>query len=94
MTSVCHSLERNDLRHVSVYNSWHEVQQMLGAAGAVTHRHSVSSDFVPLIAATKHLKTFMDILSKQMSPGLDTAILWGLFGLIAKVEFDSLFIPT
>ncbi|KAL8926612.1 MAG: hypothetical protein Q9172_001711 [Xanthocarpia lactea] len=86
-SAACQSLEAEDLRHVSIFNSWEDTQrQMVRSYGG---QQTISQELALLIPASKHLKTFTDSLDAQVEPKLDTSVFWGLFGLIVKLAKEE-----
>lgn len=85
MTSTCDTLERNDIRQVSIFNSWDDVQKQMFKTQSDPLRQTIHQEFVMLSRGLAHLKDFTNIISSHVVPRLDTSPLWGLIGLIAKV---------
>jgi hypothetical protein len=78
----CDALERDDLRQVSVYNSWDDVQKQILMD---TSNQPHNQDLAMLAPRLTNLRTFTDFWLRQLIPQLDTSIFWGLVRLIVKV---------
>lgn len=89
VSGVCDSLERDDLRFISTYNSWDEVYEQMVSAQEDPINQTSSYEFVLLPRALQHLRSFMGNLSQQVKPTLGISIFWGLLGLITKLCQDE-----
>ena len=85
MSSCCDTLERDDLRQVSVFNSWEDVQKQLARAQSDPLQKLDHQEFSMLTSSLSQLWNFTDFFSNQMVPKLDTSIFWGLVVLNIKV---------
>jgi len=84
--AVCDSLERDDLRYVSAYKSWQEAHEQIVKAQETPVHQAISQEFAMLLSSFTNLRSFIGNLSVQVSPrNLETSMIWGLLGLIAKV---------
>jgi hypothetical protein len=84
--AVSDSLERDDLRYVSSYNSWQAAHEQIVKAQENPVHQAISQEFAMLLSSFKNLRSFIENLSVQVSPRkIETSIIWGLLGLIAKV---------
>ncbi|KAJ8067171.1 hypothetical protein OCU04_004538 [Sclerotinia nivalis] len=87
--AVYDSLERDDVRYISVYNSWKDAhEQIVAIDGDVAHP-AVSHELNMLLSAAKSLKLFVESFLTEARPTLETSIFWGLLRLIVKVSFKN-----
>ena len=89
MSSCCESLERDDLRQASVFNSWEDVQKQLARAQSDPLQKLDHQEFSMLTSSLSHTWRFTDFFSNQIVPKSDTSIFWGLVVLSIKVGTDT-----
>ena len=88
MISCCDDLKRDDLRQVSFFNSWEDVQKQVVRAQSDSLQKLSHQEFLMLTSSLHHLWDFTDFISNQIVPKLDTSIFWGLVVLSIKVASD------
>jgi len=79
--SSCSSLERDDLRQVSLLHSWEDLQKQINGQG----HESTHQEFAMLAPGLMKLRTFTDFWIRRLVPEIDTSTFWGLIRLVAKV---------
>lgn len=72
--TCCHKLEHDDLRQVSIYNAWGDVEAQMHA------------EFTAVAPGLERLKAFIDLLLVRAIPKVDTAVIRGMIRLVVKVN--------
>ncbi|KAG8161020.1 hypothetical protein KVR01_009284 [Diaporthe batatas] len=79
VSSCRENLEPDDLRQVSFYGTWNDVERQI-----CTHQ-----EFAMLAPGLLHLKAFLEFLADKFEPNLDTSVVWGMIVLINKLAREE-----
>ena len=78
----CESLERDDFKQVSLFNSWDDLQTQIKSKHSSVPIHQ---EFAILEPGLTKLRTFTDYHLRRLVPTLETSLFWGLVRLLIKV---------